>query len=112
LINSRQKGKRGELEFKDFLLARGIEARRGVQHRGGSESPDVISSLTGVHWEVKRVERGNPYDWLAQAIGDAGSNLPIVAHRRSNEDWIAVLRLDDLVRLLQASVVHGPAEKI
>lgn len=112
MINSRSKGKRGELQFRDFLRERGIEARRGQQFSGGNESPDVISNLNGVHWEVKYVESGNPYLWLDQAINDAGDNLPIVAHRRNGRDWLAVLRLEDLVRLLQASPVHSPVEPL
>lgn len=84
-INSRAKGAQGELEFRDVLRDFGHVARRGQQYSGGSENPDVIcESLPGYHFEVKRVERGQLYDWLAQAIRDAAGSIPIVAHRRSN----------------------------
>jgi len=98
-LNSRNKGKRGELELAAFLRDRGFEARRGQQHAGGVESPDVVTSLRDVHFEVKRVEAGNPYVWLEQAIRDAGYKTPVVAHRKSQQGWIAVMRLEDLLDL-------------
>lgn len=101
-INSRRKGKTGELELAKLLREHGVDAWRGVQYQGGNESPDVVSSLPGVHLECKRVEAGNPYDWLDQAIADAGNNLPVVAHRRNRRAWIAVMRLGDLINLLKA----------
>lgn len=101
-INSRDKGARGERELANYLKERGIESRRGQQFSGGADSPDVITSLEHVHFECKRVEAGNPYKWLDQAIDDAGeAKIPIVAHRRNHRSWIAVLRLDDLLPLLE-----------
>lgn len=101
-INSRAKGCRGEREWRDVLKAYGFEARRGQQFAGGGDSPDVISNVADVHWEVKRVEAGNPYKWLDQAIEDAKpGNVPIVAHKRNGEGWICVLRAGDLIELLR-----------
>lgn len=99
MINSRAKGKAGELELAAFLRSFGYEARRGQQFSGGSDSPDVVTSLPGVHLECKRVEKGSLYEWLDQAIRDAGSNVPVVAHRRSRSEWVAILRLEDLLNL-------------
>lgn len=100
-INSRQKGACGEREFAAVLKARGLEARRGQQFSGSKDSPDVVcSGLSKVHFEVKRVQAGNPYLWLAQATRDAGENMPIVAHRKNNKKWVAVLDMDDLLNLL------------
>ena len=101
MTNSKQKGKRGELEFVSFLKERGINARRGQQYKGTPDSPDVISDLENIHWEVKRTERLQLYKYLKQAIDDASSNqIPIVAYRKNNEDWVCILRTDDLLRLL------------
>jgi hypothetical protein len=100
-INSRQKGKRGELELVEFLRERGVAARRGQQFSGGADSPDVVTALEDVHFEAKRVEAGNPYQWLDQAIADAGDKIPVVAHRRNRRDWIAIIRLADLVAILK-----------
>jgi hypothetical protein len=98
-INSRSKGKRGELEAAKFLRERGVPARRGQQFKGGGDSPDVASAWDDVHIEVKRVEIGNPYLWLEQAIRDAGPKLPIVMHKRNLRDWIVVMRAEDFIQL-------------
>ena len=101
-INSRSKGKRGELEFAKVLKDAGFEARRGQQFSGGGDSPDVVSNVPGAHFEVKRVEAGNPYVWLAQASRDAApGNTPIVAHRRNDEQWIAILPMTYLLDLIK-----------
>jgi Holliday junction resolvase len=104
VTNSRSKGKRGELEIAAYLRARGHEARRGQQFSGGTDSPDVVSSIAGVHLEVKRVETFNAYKALAQAINDAGQKMPVVIHKRNRQDWIAVLRLDDLMTLIEGHI--------
>ena len=100
-INSRAKGKVGELELVKFLISHGFAARRGVQHKGGPDSPDVICpDLPGVHLECKRVEVGNLYKWYHQACGDAAvGEVPVVAHRRNREPWVAVIGLWDLLDL-------------
>lgn len=107
MTNSRAKGKHGELELKDFLRERGhTGARRGRQFHGGVDSPDVVcDSLPDIHIECKRVEAGNLYNWLDQAIKDAGKNnkkIPIVAHRRSRKPWVGILLLDDLIRIIDS----------
>lgn len=101
MTNSCVKGKVGEREFAALLREWGFEAKRGQQHAGGAGSPDVISNVPGVHFEVKRVQAGNPYTWMKQAVKDAGGEkLPVVAHRRNRQDWIAVVRMEDLLNLL------------
>lgn len=110
-MNSRTKGKVGELEFAALLREHGYEnARRGQQHRGGGDSPDVIG-LPGFHPEVKRTERFHLYDAVDQARRDSdGTGLvPIVAHRCNNDrragscrgDWLFVLGAADFFRLLK-----------
>lgn len=100
-MNSRQKGKRGELELSKFLREHGYtEARRGVQYQGGHDSADVVG-LPGHSVECKRVEALSLYDALAQAQRDAGpGEIPLVAHRRNGKPhhplpWVAILTLDD-----------------
>jgi Holliday junction resolvase len=98
-MNSRSKGKRGELELAKYLRDRGFEARRGQQFAGGGDSPDVLG-IPGVHIECKRVEAGSLYSWLDQAKRDAGNKTPVVMHRRNNQDWVAILSLNDFLTLL------------
>ncbi len=101
---SRSKGKRGELELARLLTAEGFEATRGAQHRGGPDSPDVLCpDLPGLHFECKRCERLHLYDALSQAKADAGDKLPVVAHRRNGHEWLAVLKLEDLLEVLRES---------
>jgi len=100
-MNSRQKGARGEREFRDYLRERGIEARRGQQFSGSPDSPDVVSGLTNVHWEVKRVERLEIYKAVEQAVTDAGDRLPVVAFKSNRQAWLAILPMDQLIPLLR-----------
>ena len=101
-INSKQKGNAGERELAAYLRAHGIRARRGQQFSGTPDSPDVVTSIDhAYHFEVKRVEHGNLYKWMDQAISDAGvSQVPIVAHRKNRRDWLAILPLSALLRLI------------
>ncbi len=98
MTNSRQKGKRGELEFSAALREFGFEARRGQQFCGGEDSPDVVTSLTDVSFEVKRVEALNVDKAMDQAITDAKELIPVVAHRRNRKPWLITVRLEDLKR--------------
>lgn len=110
-MNSRQKGARGEREAAAaWVETVGGEARRGQQFSGGAESPDVVSSYENIHLEVKRVERGNPYQWMDQAIRDAGPKLPLVLHKRNRRDWLVVVRLCDVPRL--AKEIGGEAAAV
>ena len=101
---SKEKGKRGELELAaELRRVLGIEARRGVQYQGGQGSPDVVADLPGVHIEVKRCERLSLYSAMKQASADAGADkVPVVCHRANHQDWIVIVRLDDLPRLAMA----------
>lgn len=98
-INSRQKGATAEVELSHVFTAHGIAAKRGQQHAGGVESPDVVALAPGFpfHIESKRVEAGNLYKWLDQATRDAGNKIPLVVHRRNGRHWVAILLLEDFL---------------
>lgn len=93
-MNSRDKGKKGEREFAALCRDQGYDARRAQQYAGGVESADVVG-LPGIHIEVKRVERLNIEDAMAQSVRDAGDQIPIVAHRKNNCEWLITMRADD-----------------
>lgn len=101
-VNSRAKGKRGELEAARLIAATfKVNARRGQQFAGGADSPDVISDVEGVHWEIKRVENLNIVNSVKQAVRDAGEDkTPVVLHRRNNCDWLLTLRFADVPSLV------------
>ena len=103
-MNSRNKGKRGELEAAKFLASEGFPARRGQQFSGGTDSPDVVcESLPAIHIEVKRTEKGNPYDWIAQAERDAEQKIAVVLHRRNDHKWLAILPAEQFLRIIRES---------
>ncbi len=98
-MNSRNKGKRGELELARILREHGYAARRGQQYHGGADSPDVIG-LPGIHIEVKRVERLNLTEAYAQAFRDAADGeIPAVFHKRNHEPWMVTVTLEDFLQL-------------
>ncbi len=114
-MNSRDKGKRGERSLASLLTAEGFPARRGVQYQGGPGSPDVVcDALSWVHFECKVTERLQLYEALEQAKNDAApSKFPVVAHKKNNKEWVACLRLTDLLEILRESTYCGtikPAE--
>lgn len=103
-INSRQKGARGEREFRDLLRAEGYSARRGQQFSGANGDPDVVCPcLPWAHWEVKCVERYDLPAWLQQAKDDAAKTgrVPIVAHTRNWEGWNISMPWEYFVELLR-----------
>lgn len=94
-INSREKGKRGERQFRDELRGSGYAARRGQQFSGSPDSPDVVcEALWWIHFEVKVVENLNIYAAMAQAKRDCGGKVPVVAHRRNFSPWLITMEAD------------------
>lgn len=99
---SRNKGKRGEREAaSEVSRLFCVDAKRGVQFKGGQDSPDIETGINGVHFEVKRVEQLQLYKSLEQAEDDGGTNIPVVLHRRNNKTWVAITYLDDLPHLVK-----------
>jgi Holliday junction resolvase len=97
---SKRKGRTGEQELARYLSDNGHPARRGVQYCGSPDSPDVVCASLPFHIECKRVERFSAYAALEQAEADADGPA-LVAHRRNCKPWLAILRLDDLLALVQ-----------
>lgn len=101
-INSKRKGKRGELEFSNLCKEHGFNTRRSQQYSGINGDADVVG-LDGVHIEVKRVERLNIEKALQQAERDSKEGeIPIVAHRRNREEWKVTMRAEDWFKLYKA----------
>jgi len=101
-MNSRTKGKRGELEAAHVLKKHGYDARRGQQFAGINGDADVVG-LPGIHLEIKRVEKLNIDDALSQSIRDARENeIPIVMHRKNYAEWKVTMRFSDWIELYGA----------
>jgi Holliday junction resolvase len=114
-MNSREKGKRGERQWRDELRANGYEARRGQQFSGSPESPDVIcDGLPWIHFEVKAVEKLNVQDAIDQARRDAGRlatgghKIPVVAHKRNFREWLVTMTAEVFFRFLRGDFCATP----
>lgn len=99
--NGCRKGKVGEREWRDVLIAHGYEARRGQQFSGSKDSPDVVHNIRWIHFEVKRVESLNIHEAIKQAREDSGHKLPIVAHRRNKGRWMVTMDSESFFIMLR-----------
>lgn len=100
---SRRKGHRFERAVaRRFSEALGVDARRGLQARGGdTEAADVEVPGVPVHVECKRGKRTRIKAALAQAVEAAPPDTwPVAITRDDREDALATLRLEDLLELL------------
>lgn len=97
-MNSRAKGKRGELELARILKEYGFDSRRGQQYCGANGDADVVG-LPGIHIECKRVESLNIQKAMEQAESDAGCDIPAVFHRKNREPWKVTLYLNDFIEI-------------
>ena len=91
-INSKRKGAAGEREFAAFCRTFGYDVRRTAQYKELESKADVVG-LPGIHAEVKRVERLNVSEAMAQAVRDSKEcESPVVFHRKNGEEWLATMR--------------------
>lgn len=97
MTNGKRKGKNGELEFARLCRDEGFDARRTAQYCGKTGDAADVIGLPGVHVEVKRVERLNIDDAMAQARRDSqkSGRVPIVAHRKNNCEWLITMTAAD-----------------
>lgn len=100
-INSRNKGKAGELEAARLLREYGYDARRGQQYSGANGDADV-TGLPGIHIEVKRNEHLNIFDAVNQSVKDARpGELPIVMHRKNRTPWLITMKFEDFISIYE-----------
>jgi len=106
MINSKDKGKRGERLFRDELNAAGFigSARCGQQGQGGGiDNPDVLCPmLPDWHWEIKFTQKLQLYKAMEQAVTDsAGKRKPVVASKRKGEEWLVTMKAKDFLEILK-----------
>jgi Holliday junction resolvase len=98
-INSNEKGKRGEREWKLFLWEEGFAgAYRAQQYSGTEGTADVINpSMPMIHNEVKTGKQvpQKIYNFMEQAKRDCGDKIPIVAIKRDYCNWMVVMCAED-----------------
>lgn len=104
-MNSKQKGKRGELEAVRFLKGLGYDVRRTSQYCGQTGDAADLVGMKGFHIEVKRNERLNVYEAVEQAVRDSqGKRIPFVLHRKNNKPWLITQLATDWVRTLEGDI--------
>jgi len=103
-LNSRNKGKVGELEAAAKLRELfGWDCGRSVQHSGTTDSADLrVNSTPGLWFEVKRVQALNVPKTMQKAVEQAGRKTAVLLHRRNHDEWLLTVRLKDLPSLAHA----------
>lgn len=104
MINSKQKGARGERAIAKILREHGYDnARRTAQYCGKTEESSDVVGLPGFHVEVKCVEHLNIYNAIEQAKRDNGDskNIPVVFHKKNNKQWLCTLDLEEFLKIIQ-----------
>ena|SRR5437867_6474719 len=92
--SERRKGRDGEAEVAAIFRRYGFEVR-GLE---GSGDHLVFGRGLRLHVESKRCETARPWAWIKQAEMEAPlSTLPVVAFRRSHEQWYAIVPLAPLL---------------
>ena len=105
-MNSRSKGKRGELELSHILNSHGFDTHRGQQYSGANGDADVVG-ISGLHIECKRVQKLNIEDAMKQSESDArDGEIPCVMHRKNHEEWKVTMRLADFLKIWEEYEVH------
>lgn len=103
----RRKGKAGELEVARIFKASGFDCDR-TPNSGGLRIVGDLHGELPLHVEVKRQETARPWLWAEQARTDAGAGERwVVAMRRSHGEWLALMPLVDLMRLLELEAKSG-----
>ena len=98
-MNSKQKGKRGELEAVHFLNELGFQTRRTAQYCGNTGEAADVTGIEGLHIEVKRCEAVHFKEWTHQAERDCGGKIPVVMTRQNGEPWRVILRAEDFFKM-------------
>ena len=100
MVNSKQKGARGERELANILRGYGYKTRRGQQYNG-LEGDDVVG-LPHVHIECKRVEKLNILEAYRQSLRDAkDGEIPAVFHRKDRSPWLVTVSLEFFMMLYE-----------
>ena len=105
-MNSRRKGKTGELALVRKLKEYGYDVRRSQQYAGINNDADVVG-IDHLHIECKYTAQGHgkTYEWLDQAIRDSRpGEHPVVMHKKVSKEycgneWLVTMTLDDFMNI-------------
>ena len=98
-INSKSKGKRGELFVVKKFKDRGYQCNRTAQFKGNTGRADDIEGIDYIHAEVKFVERLNLEEAMAQALHDkiaSGKDVfATIFHKKNNKPLMVTMLFED-----------------
>lgn len=98
--NAKRKGSEGEREAAHALNAvlPHAKARRAQQFAGHHTAADLVcEGLDGVMVEVKRRQSMNIHKVMSESVQHCKDGvLPMILHRKDNEQWLMTIRLEDL----------------
>lgn len=109
LVDSRNKGKRLELDAAALLRGIGFQgAERCQQFQGLGSDGDIRVPGVPIHWEVKGRQAIRVYTWMDQALADCRrGRVPTVMMKGDRRPWLLMLRAGDLPMLVKASMEAG-----
>ena len=94
-INSKAKGKRGELYVVNKFKDRGYQCNRTAQFKGNTGRADDIEGIDYIHAEVKFVENLNLEKAMEQAMRDNFMSdrkaFPTVFHKKNNKPLMVTM---------------------
>ena len=105
-MNSRRKGKTGELALVRKLKEYGYDVRRSQQYAGANGDADVVG-IDGLHIECKYTAQGHgkTYEWMEQAERDRREGeTPVVMHKKVSKEyrgneWLVTMTLNDFLNI-------------
>jgi hypothetical protein len=79
-----------------------LKSFRGQQYCGAAGNADVVCpELPWAHFEVKGVQNLNVLNAMKQAVNDAGTKTPVVAHKKNGEPWLVTMLAADWLELVK-----------
>ena len=102
-INSKRKGKKGELYVVNRFKEEGYDCNRTAQFKGNTGRADDIEGIDYIHAEVKFVEKLNLMEAMNQAVRDSLASdrkaMPTVFHKKNYHELMVTMRFTDWLKL-------------
>lgn len=98
----RRKGRDGELELRRLLAEHGLQVETLGGRQGQADALAVHTNGARLMVESKRQETARVWAWWAQARANADDTdcVPVVGFRRNGGEWLALLSMQDLCRMI------------
>lgn len=103
MLNSKAKGKRGELYVVNKFKEEGFKCNRTAQFKGNTGRADDIEGIDYIHAEVKFVENLSISKAMEQAERDCKASkrdaFPVVFHKRAREPLRITMNFEDWIQM-------------